>query len=78
MLSFQIIRQYGAVQISCDDDGIDKLVAALRALRGSGSHVHLYAPSMGGNVLDDRGPFDEASVPEVIITHGGDPKPDIG
>jgi len=78
MLSFQIVRNARAIQICCDDDGIDKLVTVLGVLRGSGSHIHLLAPSMGGKELDDEGPFGEESVPEVIITHGGDPKPDIG
>ena len=78
MLSFQIVRNAQAVQISCDDDGIDRLIATLRSLRGSGSHTPLWAPSRGGTELDDKSPFGERAIPEVIITHGGDPKPNGG
>ena len=75
MISFQNLSS-GSIQICCDDAGIDKLVTVLRSLRGSGTHVHLWAPSKGGEDLDDMNPFGEKAVSEVIITHGGDPKPE--
>lgn len=74
MLSFEIAREGRAIQICCDDTGIDTLVAVLQKLRGSGRHVHLWAPSFGmpSPELNDEGPFGTKAVAEVIITHGGD------
>jgi len=72
MLSFQIIRDSQAIQIDCDDQGIDLLVETLLKLKGSGSHVHLCAPSHGGNALSDLTPYGEKAINEVIIGHGGD------
>jgi hypothetical protein len=74
MLSFQVIREGRTIQICCDDQGVDALMAVLKKLRGSGSHVHLSAHSTGaGNaILSDQDPFGEKTVTEVIITHGGD------
>lgn len=74
MLSFQITENAKVIEICCDDDGINELIDVLSKLRGSGSHIHLYAPSIGGSVspLSDTTPFGEPAVSEVIITHGGD------
>jgi hypothetical protein len=75
MLSFQLVGKRNAVELLCDDSGIDTLIEVLTKLRGSGSHVHLWAPSIVGDksaVLSDLTPFGEAAIPEVIITHGGD------
>lgn len=74
MLSFHITREGHAVQIFCDDAGIDTLVAALEKLRGSGNHIHLWAPSFGmpSPKLNEEGPFGDKGISEVIITHGGD------
>src|SRR6185369_13255669 len=47
MLSFQVIREGRTIQICCDDQGVDALMAVLKKLRGSGSHVHLSAHSTG-------------------------------
>lgn len=78
MLSFQIVNNAKAIRIYCDDEGIDRLVAALLRLRGSPDHIHLLGPSAGGRALSDKCPFGEEAVSEVIITSGGDPKPDVG
>jgi|KBSSwiStaDraftv2_1062776.scaffolds.fasta_scaffold546401_2 glutamine synthetase len=74
MLSFQVIREGRTIQICCDDQGVDALMAVLKKLRGSGSHVHLSAQSTGGEnaILSDQDPFGEKTIVEVIITHGGD------
>lgn len=77
MLSFQIVNDAKAIQICCDDEGIDRLVAALRRLRGTATHLHLLAPSAGGRELSDKCPFGEDAVPEVIISSGCDPKPEV-
>ena len=72
MISFEVTNGGSAVQICCDDRGIDALVDILAKLRGSGTHVHLYAPSRthGRRELTDENPFGEEAVKEVIITHG--------
>ena len=75
MLSFQLVREGTAIQIECDDRGIDTLIETLRKLRGSGSHIHLWAPSIIGDasaILSDLTPFGEEAIAEVIISHGGD------
>jgi hypothetical protein len=73
MLSFQVIREGRIIQICCDDQGVDALIAVLKKLRGSGSHVHLLAHSTGQKnaTLSDTDPFGEEVIKEVIITHGG-------
>jgi hypothetical protein len=74
MLSFQVVREGRTIQICCDDQGVDALIAVLKKLRGSGSHVHLSAQSTatGNATLSDQDPFGEKAITEVIITHGGD------
>jgi hypothetical protein len=75
MLSFQLVRDGSAIQVHCDDLGIDALIDVLRGLRGSGDHTHLWAPSLMGDgaaTLSDVTPFGEKAVPEVIISNGGD------
>jgi hypothetical protein len=70
MLSFQITNAGRTIQIDCDDAGISTLIDILAKLRGS--HVHLLAPSCGGNDLSDKTPFGEEAIGEVIVSHGGD------
>jgi hypothetical protein len=74
MLSFQVIRDGRVIQIYCDDQGIDALIAVLTQLRGSGSHDHIWAQSAGGKnaILSEEDPFGKETIKEVIITHGGD------
>jgi hypothetical protein len=72
MLSFQIVRDGKTIQIDCDNDGIDLLIDTLLKLKGSGSHVHLCAPSHGGIELSDLTPHGASAISEVIVSHGGD------
>jgi hypothetical protein len=75
MLSFELIRDGKAIEIQCDDRGIDALIDVLGKLRGSGSHIHLLAPSHGGGssaALSDMTPYGQKAIAEVIISHGGD------
>jgi hypothetical protein len=72
MLSFQYVEKYNAVQVYCDEEGLQTLIAALDDVRSSGGHLHLRAPSGGGHDLSDETPFGEKAVGELIITIGGD------
>jgi hypothetical protein len=66
MLSFQVVNEGRAVQIHCGDAGISKLIDTLTKLRGSGSHVHLWAePSLGGH-LSAKTPYGEDAITEEI------------
>jgi len=71
MLSFEFDQQSNAIQILCDEAGLDILVGALERVRSEG-HLHLRAPSAGGRELSDVTPFGVKAISEVIITTGGD------
>jgi hypothetical protein len=73
MLSFHVIREGRVIQIYCDDQGIDSLIAVLTKLRGSSSHDHIWAQSAGGKnaILNEENPSGEIAINEVIISHGG-------
>ena len=68
MLAFQLSNENRVIEITCDDAGIDSLVRELLALKGTGSHVHLYV----GRTLSETTPCGDPTVGEVIISHGGD------
>jgi hypothetical protein len=72
MISFQVKRSGVEIAIDVDDEGIQVLIDALSSIRGSGSHIHLRAPSAGGSELSETTPWGHAAVGEVIIGHGGD------
>ena len=72
MLSFEIIRKGKAVQICCDDEGLNRLIGALEKLRGTATHIHLRSPAGGGNELSEKNPWGPMAISEVIITTGGD------
>lgn len=70
MLSVEIKENGKAIQIDCDDAGIDVLIDRLSKLRGSGGHTHLCAPSAGGDILSEQTPWGSPAVFELIISHG--------
>jgi hypothetical protein len=73
MLSFQVTNSGKSIQVDCDSEGLEILIAALEEFKTKGlSHVHLRAPSAGGHVLSDKTPWGKEAVGEVIITLGGD------
>lgn len=72
MVSFAICRSGSEIQIILDDAGIRFLIDKLTSLIGSGSHLHLRAPSEGGTDLQDVTPWNDPAVGEVIISQGGD------
>jgi hypothetical protein len=71
MLSFVI--DYGnQIQIICDEKGAGTLIDAVERIRHTGGHVHLRSPGGGGRELDDKTPWGEDAVAQVIITCHGD------
>jgi hypothetical protein len=59
-----------SVVVYCDSNGLDYLIDALINLKNSSDtgHVHMTAPSAGGNVLDDQNPWGEKAISEVIFS----------
>lgn len=73
MLSFQVINAGRSIQVDCDHEGLTRLISALEQVQaGEFGHVHLRAPSAGGDALSDKTPWGKDAVGEVIITVGGD------
>jgi hypothetical protein len=69
MLSFQITDSGKVIQAFCDDEGLELLISKLSSMKENNvGHIHLRAPSAGGNVLNDKTPWEEDAVTEVIIT----------
>ncbi len=73
MLSFEVKNEGEAIMVYCDSNGLDELINTLICLRSSpdiSRHIHLRAPSAGGEILDDENPWGEAAIGEVIISLG--------
>lgn len=71
MLSFSVSNLGHEIQIHCDEGGAKILIDALSKIRPTGGHVHLRTPANGGHALDEKTPFGEGAVGEVIITWVG-------
>jgi hypothetical protein len=70
MLSFQIDDSGRKINIDCDAKGMAILLRALAELVGArASHVHLWTASASGGVLNDKTPWGDAAIPEVIINY---------
>jgi hypothetical protein len=67
VLSFEMVKVGGseALQIWCDDEGMNILLKTLETVRklGPGNHVHL----RGGQHLDPETPFGTPGISEIII-----------
>jgi len=71
MLSFQIVDSGKAIQVFCDDDGLDLLISKLINMKNENmGHMHLRAPSAGGDVINDKTPWGDDAVAEVIFSTG--------
>lgn len=69
MLSFQIVDSGKVIQVFCDDDGLDMLIAKLINMKNKNlGHMHLRAPSAGGDILNDKTPWGDDAVAEVIVS----------
>ena len=69
MLSFQLTEQ-GQITIFCDRVGMATLRQALDKLEAErAGHHHLWGPAMGGNELNEKTPFGDAAVGEVILNY---------
>lgn len=65
MLVFEV--RDDKVHIICDQKGMDTIICALENIRASGDHIHLWSPSYGGCDLEDRNPWGEPAVKEVVL-----------
>lgn len=65
-LSFTSVADGAAIQVYCDEEGLNGLIANLEE-REAG-HVHLRSPSNGGTVLNDQTPWGNEAIGEVVIT----------
>lgn len=72
MLSFQLINQGQGIQVNCDEQGMTTLLDALKKVQPTGGHIHLRTPANGGKELDEKTPWGEDTVSEVVITWTGD------
>jgi hypothetical protein len=69
VLAFQLIKPH-QITIYCDRVGMATLRRALEVLEARrASHLHLWGPTIGGNELDEKTPFGDAAVSEVIINY---------
>jgi hypothetical protein len=71
MLSFQLVNQGRGIQVLCDEQGVTTLVEALKKVQPTGGHIHLRTPANGGTEPDEKSPWGEDTVGEVIITWTG-------
>ncbi len=70
MLSFEVIKSGKAIQVTCDAEGLSKLIGSLAELIGQrADHLHLRTPEAGGNELNKTTPFGGEGVGEVIISY---------
>lgn len=67
MLSFNLADEGKTVEISCDEEGMAKLIKALERVRAQGDHIHLCTPSNGGRELDEKNPWGQEAIGEVIL-----------
>jgi hypothetical protein len=70
MLSFQVVGEGNAIQIHCDQEGMEILNAALADVVGKApGHIHLRGRSAGGSALSETSPFGDPAAAEVIIDY---------
>jgi hypothetical protein len=72
MLSFALSDEGRTVIINCDEEGMGKLIKALERLRADGNHIHLRTLADGGRDLDEKTPWGEDAIYEVILNWTGD------
>ena len=70
MLSFHISDAGHKVNIICDAQGMATLLGTLAKLVGErASHAHLWAASATGGHLNEKTPWGDEAVSEVIIDY---------
>jgi hypothetical protein len=69
-VSFALVHDGTALQIHCDEEGLNALIAKLQEALHAG-HLHLRASADGKGLLDDRDPWGVPAIGEVIITTEG-------
>jgi hypothetical protein len=70
MLSFQVDDSGRKINVDCDAKGMSILLGALAQLVGErASHIHLWTAAASGGVLNEKTPWGDEAVPEVIINY---------
>jgi hypothetical protein len=72
MLAFKVEGSCRRIQVSCDEAGLDLLLSALSKLKTEGGHLHLRGASSGGAALDEKTPWGEGAVEEVVFNWVGE------
>jgi hypothetical protein len=72
MLSFNLAAEGKTVEISCDEEGMAKLIKALERVRADRDHIHIRTPANGGRDLDEKTPWGQEAIGEVILNWVGD------
>jgi hypothetical protein len=72
MLSFDLAEEDRTVKIYCDENGMATLIKALERVRADGDHIHLRTPANGGRDLDEKDPWGQEAITEVILNWVGD------
>jgi hypothetical protein len=71
MLSFSLADEGRTVEISCDEEGMAKLIKALEEVRADGDHIHLRTPADGGRDLNEKTPWGKDAIYEVVLNWVG-------
>jgi hypothetical protein len=70
MLSFSVGETGKVINIALDAQGMATLMRALAKLVGErAGHVHLRSPPGGGADLNEKTPWDQPAISEVIIDY---------
>ncbi|WP_442755790.1 hypothetical protein ACNHKD_03785 [Methylocystis sp. JAN1] len=65
MLSFEC--EEDTIKIALDSIGLEQFITILRQLEKRRGHMHLLTPSNGGHELDEKTPWGNKAIGEVII-----------
>lgn len=71
MLSFALSDEGRTVVINCDGEGMTKMIKAFERVRAHG-HIHLRTAADGGRDLDEKTPYGEDAIYEVVLNWVGD------
>jgi hypothetical protein len=77
MLSFSLADEGRTVEISCDEEGMAKLIKALERVRADSDHIHLRTRANGGHDLDEKDPWGIEGIGEVVLNWSAIKRPAV-